>query len=64
MYDPFRIRSVSIAVLPDLLQEEHLDGLIDSFKTRDDDVFVCTYVKSGTTWTQQIISLVRESTVA
>lgn len=39
-------------------QEKALDNLIDTFETRDNDVFVCTYVKSGTTWTQQIINLV------
>ncbi|KAG5185843.1 hypothetical protein JKP88DRAFT_354042 [Tribonema minus] len=27
------------------------------FETRDSDAFICTYVKSGTTWTQQIVNL-------
>lgn len=35
-----------------------LNELIETFKTRDSDVFICTYVKSGTTWTQQIINVV------
>lgn len=39
-------------------QEAVLDHLIDTFETRDNDVFVCTFVKSGTTWTQQIINVV------
>ena len=29
--------------------------LIDDFVTKDGDVFISTYVKAGTTWTQQIV---------
>ena len=31
------------------------EDIIDNFNTKDGDVFVATYVKAGTTWTQQII---------
>ena len=36
---------------------EELVDIIHNFKTKDGDTFVTTYVKAGTTWTQQIIHL-------
>ena len=41
---------------PTMNVEELLD-IIHHFKTKDGDTFVTTYVKAGTTWTQQIIHL-------
>lgn len=38
-------------------EEKATNDLIRTFETRDSDVFVCTFVKSGTTWTQHIINL-------
>jgi|AntAceMinimDraft_1070359.scaffolds.fasta_scaffold125434_1 hypothetical protein len=34
---------------------EKFEDCIDNFVTKDGDVFVATYVKAGTTWTQQMI---------
>jgi hypothetical protein len=34
---------------------ERMERVIDTFVSKNSDVFVCTYVKAGTTWIQQIV---------
>jgi aryl sulfotransferase len=39
------------------IHNHHMDSTVwDKFKFRDDDIVIGTYAKSGTTWTQQIVS--------
>ncbi|CAB9525309.1 Sulfotransferase family cytosolic 1B member 1 [Seminavis robusta] len=39
------------------MESHHFDSTVwNDFKFRDDDIVIATYGKSGTTWTQQIIS--------
>lgn len=35
--------------------ENKFINIIDNFVTKDGDVFIATFVKAGTTWTQQIV---------
>ncbi|MBC8037205.1 MAG: sulfotransferase domain-containing protein [Rhizobiales bacterium] len=39
------------------IHNHHMNSTVwNSFKFRDDDIVIATYAKSGTTWTQQIVS--------
>lgn len=39
------------------LHNHHFDSTMwNGFAFRDDDIVIATYAKSGTTWTQQIVS--------
>lgn len=52
MAEPFKIPVKSRE-----LQNHHMDSTIwNDFRFRPDDIIISTYAKSGTTWTQQIVS--------
>lgn len=42
---------------PPFITQEDMDVLEKDFVVRDDDLFVVTYPRSGTTWTEQIVHL-------
>ncbi|XP_049627343.1 amine sulfotransferase-like [Suncus etruscus] len=55
--DTYLLKFKGYNFLRSLTDAERLEELED-FEIRDDDVFIITYPKSGTIWTQQILSLI------
>ncbi|MCB0178687.1 MAG: sulfotransferase domain-containing protein [Anaerolineae bacterium] len=43
---------------PPFITQSIMDSLADEFVVHDDDVFVVTYPRSGTTWTEQVVHLI------
>ena len=50
-------------VVPWFIHQETLDKIKD-FPLRSDDVWIVTYPKAGSTWTQQIVRLLRSTSEA
>ncbi len=44
-------------VYPQFVTQEKVNTMLTSFKTRNEDIFFVCYIKSGTTWLQQILLL-------
>ena len=58
MVEPQGTHLLNGILLPDIVDQNDLDKL-KTFELYPDDVWVASYPKSGTTWAQQIVRLVR-----
>ena len=55
---PFKHSVANEIVFPSFIDQQVMDRLKD-LHLRPDDLFIVTYPKSGTTWVQQIIKLIK-----
>ena len=58
----YKLNIINGTPFPTFITQERMDELVD-FKLFEDDVFIVTYPKSGTTWCQQIVKLIRKDGV-
>ena len=58
----YKLNIINGTPFPPIITQERMDELVD-FKLFEDDVFIVTYPKSGTTWCQQIVKLIRKDGV-
>ena len=61
-YALLSLHRINGLLVPDYVKQEEVDKLKD-FQLYPDDVWVVTYPKCGTTWTQQIVRLIRNNGV-
>lgn len=59
---PYRLNKVYGVLVPTYITKERIDEL-RKMPVYSDDLFIVTYPKSGTTWMQQIVKLIRNNGV-
>ena len=59
----YKVNIVDGVPFPPDIDKQSFDELREKFKLQPDDLFVVTYPKSGTTWLQQIVKLIKNGGV-